>query len=216
MAISACVVGASGLVGRELVAQLCDEAGVAAVHAMLRRPIDTLGASPKLTRHVVDFDQLAAADWPACDAMFCCLGTTIKVAGSQAAFRRVDYDYVVQTASKAQQAGAKRLYVVSAMGANAHSAIFYNRVKGEMEAAIAALGYDAVTIFRPSFLAGERTEQRTGERLALALLKVGNRLLPKKYRSVSAHAVARTMVLALRQASRGVQIVESDAMQPGA
>ena len=213
MAISACVVGASGLVGRELLAQLCDDAGVAAVHAMLRRSVSKLGTSPKLKQHVVDFDNLAAVDWPDCDAMFCCLGTTIKAAGSQPAFRRVDFDYVVQSAKKARQAGAKQLYVVSAMGADQHSRIFYNRVKGEMEAAVASLGYDSATIFRPSFLSGERLEKRQGEGLALSALKVGNLFLPKKYRSVPAQAVARTMLLALHQASRGVRIVESDVMQ---
>lgn len=213
MAISACVVGASGLVGRELVAQLCDDAGVAAVHAMLRRPASNLGTSPKLKQRAIDFDNLAVVDWPSCDAMFCCLGTTIKVAGSQPAFRHVDFDYVVESAKKARQAGAKQLYVVSAMGADQHSRIFYNRVKGEMEAAVASLGYDSVTIFRPSLLTGERLEKRPGESLAISLFKASNWLLPRKYRSVSARAVARAMVLALGQTARGVRVVESDAMQ---
>jgi len=213
MAISACVVGASGLVGRELVAQLCNDPNVAAVHVMLRRPMNSLGISPKLNPHIIDFDKLDTVDWPTCDAVFCCLGTTIKVAGSQPAFRRVDFDYVVQSAKQARQAGAKRLYVVSAMGANQHSRIFYNRVKGEMEAAIASLGYDSVTIFRPSMLTGERMEKRPAESLGIALIKASNWLLPRKYRSVPARAVARSMVLAMGQAARGVRIIESDAMQ---
>ncbi|HSY27392.1 MAG TPA: oxidoreductase [Burkholderiaceae bacterium] len=213
MAISVCVVGASGLVGRELVAQLCDDPRVATVQLMLRRALNTFGNNPKISQHVIDFEQIAAVEWPACEVMCCCLGTTIKVAGSQQAFRRVDFDYVVESAKKARQAGATRLLVVSAMGANPDSRIFYNRVKGEMEAAVASLGYNSVTIFRPSFLSGERLEKRPGEGLALSALKVGNLFLPKKYQSVPAHAVARTMLKSLQHASRGVQIVESDEMQ---
>jgi uncharacterized protein YbjT (DUF2867 family) len=215
MAISACVVGASGLVGRELVAQLLNDADVAAVHVIVRRSLNDFGNNPKLSQHVIDFENIAAADWPVCDVLCCCLGTTIKIAGSQEAFRRVDFDYVVESGKKARQAGATRLLVVSAMGANRHSGIFYNRVKGEMEAAIASLGFSSVMIFRPSFLTGERsdTPKRRGENLAATVLKFGNFLLPKKYQSLPGHAVARSMLLSLQKASRGVCIVESDEMQ---
>ncbi len=137
MPLTVSIVGASGLVGREVVAQLCSDPGVKAVHLMLRAQGD-FGRSRKLTQHLVDFEHLAQADWPACDALICCLGTTIKKAGSQAAFRRVDFDFVVQSAQRARRAGATRLMVVSAMGADPRSLIFYNRVKGEMEAAVAA------------------------------------------------------------------------------
>jgi uncharacterized protein YbjT (DUF2867 family) len=215
MAISVCVVGASGLVGRESVAQLCNDPSVAAVHVIVRRPLNDFGNSPKLVQHIIDFENIAAADWPVCDVLFCCLGTTIKIAGSQEAFRRVDFDYVVDSAKKARQVGAKRLLVVSAMGADRRSMVFYNRVKGEMEAAIAALGFDSVTIFRPSFLTGERigAPTRRGEHLAVTVLKFGNLLLPKKYQSISGQAVARSMVQSLQQTSRGVRIVESGEMQ---
>ena len=81
MAISVCVVGASGLVGRELVAQLCDDPRVTAISLMLRRVLNTFGTNPKLSQHVIDFEQIAAVEWPACDVICCCLGTTIKVAG---------------------------------------------------------------------------------------------------------------------------------------
>jgi uncharacterized protein YbjT (DUF2867 family) len=214
MALSACVVGASGLVGRELVAQLCGDVSVAAVHVMVRS-LNDFGNSPKLSQHVIGFDNIVATDWPACDVLFCCLGTTIKIAGSQEAFRRVDFDYVVESGKRARQAGATRLLVVSAMGANPHSGIFYNRVKGEMEAAIASLGFSSVTIFRPSFLTGERidTPRRRGENLAVTVLKFGNLLLPKKYQSLPGRAVARSMLLSLQQPSRGVTVVESDEMQ---
>jgi uncharacterized protein YbjT (DUF2867 family) len=212
MPLAVCIVGASGLVGREVVTQLCGASGVKAVHLMLRTPGD-FGRSRKLTQHLVDFEHLAEADWPACDALICCLGTTIKKAGSQAAFRRVDFDFVVQSAQRARRAGATRLMVVSAMGADARSLIFYNRVKGEMEAAVAALGFDSLLIVRPSFLAGDRIEPRSGEKLALFALKFGNPLLPKKYQSVPAGAVARAMVEALKQPLQGVSILESDKLQ---
>lgn len=215
MGITVSVVGATGLVGSELVNQLCSAGGIDAVHVLVRH---TLAGTPaansvKLTQHVVDFNQLAQGEWPRCDVLMCCLGTTIKVAGSQAAFRKVDFDYVVEAARAARRAGATRLMVVSAMGANQHSIVFYNRIKGEMEAAVVSLGFDAVVIFRPSFLAGERIEHRPGERLALSMLKVGNLFLPKKYKSVPAQAVARAMLAAVKEKQRGVSIVESDQIQ---
>lgn len=213
MAISACVVGASGLVGREVVAYLCGDVGVDAVHLMLRRAQSGFGRSPKLLEHLIDFDRMADADWPACEALICCLGTTIRAAGSRQAFRKVDFDYVVKSAQQSQQAGATRLMVVSAMGADRNSRIFYNRVKGEMEAAVASLDFDAVLIFRPSFLSGDRIEKRAGERLALSVLTLGNMFLPKKYRSVPARAVARAMVESLHQPHRGVRVIESDELQ---
>jgi uncharacterized protein YbjT (DUF2867 family) len=194
------------------VSQLCSDGNVEAVHLMLRTRAD-FGHSRKLTQHLVVFEHLAEADWPACDALICCLGTTIKKAGSQSAFRQVDFDFVVQSAQRARRAGASRLMVVSAMGADARSLIFYNRVKGEMEAAIAKLGFDSVLIVRPSLLAGERVEHRSGEKLGLLVMKFGNPLLPKKYQSVPAHAVARAMVVSLQQPLQGVSILESDKLQ---
>jgi len=213
MAISACVVGASGLVGREVVTQLCADAEVDVVHLIVRRKIDGFAGVPKIVQHLIDFDNMAQVQWPKCDAIFSCLGTTIKTAGSQAAFRKVDFDYVVESAKYLRQAGTQRFMVVSAMGADSKSLVFYNRVKGDMETAIASLGYGAVSIFRPSFLTGERVEKRSGERVALFLMNFGDHLLPKKYRSIPARAVARAMVTALHSWSRGLQTLESDKLQ---
>ncbi|HCE09402.1 MAG TPA: oxidoreductase [Oxalobacteraceae bacterium] len=215
MGLVVSVVGATGLVGNELLGQLCDDGDIDAVHAVTRRPLAAvpLARNPKLTQHVVDFDRLAGSEWPPCDVLFCCLGSTIKAAGSQEAFCKVDLDYVVASARAARQAGATRLMVVSAMGANPHASVFYNRVKGQMEAAVASLGFDSVVIFRPSFLAGDRIESRPGERLALSLLKIGDLFLPKKYRSVPASAVARAMQVVAKANRRGVSIVESDKIQ---
>jgi uncharacterized protein YbjT (DUF2867 family) len=213
MSISACVVGASGLVGREVVAQLCGDPAVDAVHLMLRRSQGNFGGNPKLVEHVVDFDRMQESAWPACKVLLCCLGTTIKTAGSQQAFRQVDFDYVVKSAQQARRAGATRLMVVSSIGANQQSRVFYSRTKGEMEAAVASLGFRAVLIFRPSILSGHRLEKRPGEHLALAAMKVGSLFLPKKYRPIPARAVARAMVESLHHAQRGVMVIESDKLQ---
>ena len=182
---------------------------------MTRRPLaaTSLTRNPKLVQHVVDFERLTELEWPRCDVLLCCLGSTIKAAGSQAAFRKVDFDYVVESARAARKAGATRLMVVSAMGADQHASVFYNRVKGEMEAAVVSLGFDAVVIFRPSFLTGNRIENRPGERFALSAMKIGDLFLPKKYRSVPAPAVARAMLAAVKENQRGVSIVESDQIQ---
>jgi uncharacterized protein YbjT (DUF2867 family) len=215
MRITASVVGATGLVGKEVVAQLCNDAGIDAVHLLARRPLAdaAIAGNPKLIQHVIDFGQLPHVAWPHSDVLFCCLGTTIKTAGSQAAFRTVDFDYVVESARQARQAGASRLIVVSSLGANARSGVFYNRVKGEMEAAVMALGFDATTLIRPSFLTGERAESRPGERFALSALKIGNLFLPAKYRAVSAIAVARAMIAAAKNNSSGMIVIESEQIQ---
>ncbi len=215
MGIVACVVGATGLVGQELVSQLCEDTGFEAIHVLTRRPASFSGTTSQcnLIRHLVDFSQLQECAWPTCEVLFCCLGTTIRTAGSQAAFRAVDLDYVVTAARCARQAGATRLVVVSAMGADPQSRVFYNRVKGDMEAAVTGLGFDAVAIVRPSLLTGDRAEQRIGERVAQSVLKVANRLLPKKYRSIPAVAVARAMIAVAKQPGEGARIIASDRLQ---
>ncbi|HWP11866.1 MAG TPA: NAD(P)H-binding protein, partial [Ramlibacter sp.] len=142
--------GASGLVGRAILQGLLADDSVAAVHTLGRRELPFQHA--KLTQHRVDFKFLPAL--PGAGEAFVALGTTIKVAGSQEAFRAVDFDAVVAVAKAAKASGATRLGVVSAMGANARSKVFYNRVKGEMEEALSALGFETLVIARPSFLVG--------------------------------------------------------------
>ena len=129
------------------------------------------------------------------DDVFCCLGTTIKQAGSQEAFRRVDYDYPVALAQAAARDGAKRLLVVSALGADARSKIFYNRVKGEMEAAVRAAGVPKTYFFRPSLLSGPRAEPRMGERVGLVVGAVLGPLLGR-FRPIHADLVAAAMIRA--------------------
>ncbi|CAN5228545.1 hypothetical protein BH11PSE11_BH11PSE11_24910 [soil metagenome] len=214
MGITACIVGATGLVGTELLALLCQDSHISHVHVMTRRALapKLLEENPKLTAHVLDFDRMQELQWPQCDLLFSCLGTTIRIAGSQEAFRRVDFDYVVDSARQAHHAGATSLLVVSAMGADQHSRVFYNRVKGEMEAAVASLGFDTVLIFRPSLISGERLQRRFVERVFQALLTIFNPLLPRKYRSVPARAIANCMLTTAKEAHRGTVIFESDKL----
>jgi len=168
----------------------------------------------KLEQRVVDFDRLdEAADAFAADDVFCCLGTTIRKAGSQQAFYRIDHDYPVAAARLASARGAKRFLLVSSLGANAGSRVFYNRVKGEVERDVSAIPFEGVAIFRPSLILGPRAERRTAEELAQRLAPLAAPLLVgplRKYRAVEAGAVARAMVRLAKEGFRGVRVVESD------
>jgi uncharacterized protein YbjT (DUF2867 family) len=176
----------------------------ARVAAWTRRDIGK--PHPKLKAEVADFDRLHERRVEAED-VFCCLGTTIKQAGSQPAFRRVDYDYPVALALAAAGGGARQLLVVSALGANPDSRVFYNRVKGEMEIAVRAAGVPATIFFRPSLLTGPRTEVRRGERISEAIGTLLGPLLGK-YRPIAADLVAAAM-LKVALADRPSAIIES-------
>ena len=216
----AVVAGATGMVGRAVLARLTADktSAYAAVHTLGRRaPELPAGAqSARLVSHVSQ--SLLEAQVPPADDMFIALGTTISVAGSQAAFRAVDLDAVLALARAARAAGVRRLGVVSAMGADAKSQVFYNRVKGEMELAVSALGFDTVVIARPSLLDGERAAlgqpTRRGEQLALKVMRVLKPLIPRNYRAISDALVAKALVEAVQAGRPGVQILLSGQMQP--
>ena len=201
---SALLVGATGLVGSFLLRRLLASGAYRRVTVWARRKIDV--ADPKLKCEVVDFERLHDRRVEAED-VFCCLGTTIKKAGSQDAFRQVDYDYPVALAIAAAGGGAKRLLVVSALGANPDSGIFYNRVKGEMEIAVKAAGVPTAIFFRPSLLSGPRAEVRRGERIGEAIGKVLGPLLGK-YRPIHADLVAAAMLRAALE-DRPSGVIES-------
>jgi len=214
---NALLAGATGLVGRALLPMLLASNRYLSVHVLLRRtPLD-IKASAKLKVHEVDFAHLPEA-FPTVDDVFIALGTTIKVAGSEAAFRRVDFDFVVNTARAARAAGATRLAVVSALGADTKSRAFYNRVKGEMQIAILGLGYVSVVIAQPSMLLGDRTAlgqtARRGEIWAARLLGLLGLMVPKAVRPIPARAVASALLAAMLEAKPGVHILKSGAMQP--
>ena len=199
--------------GQAVLAALLAADRYAAVHAVGRRAL-TL-QHPKLHSHVVDF--AALAELPQVNDVFICLGTTIKVAGSQAAFRAVDYDAVVALARAARALGATKLGVVSAMGASAASSVFYNRVKGEMEAAVSTMGFETVVIARPSMLAGDRARlrqaPRLGERIGLHAMKMFSPLIPDDYKAIEAAQVAAALVRLMATAAPGVTIASSGQLR---
>ncbi|MDR3455343.1 MAG: NAD(P)H-binding protein [Rhodoferax sp.] len=209
----ALVAGATGLVGREVLAALLADKAYSKVYCVGRRapPI----THPKLTCHTVDLKALAAL--PPVDDVYIALGTTIKVAGSQAAFRAVDYESVVTVAQAAHASGATKLGVVSAMGANAKSAVFYNRVKGEMEDAVCQLGFDSVVIVRPSFLAGDRSSLqqpvRSAEKWVSSTMRLLSPLIPANYQAIGPEQVARALVHAVKAGRPGVQRILSGELQ---
>ena len=216
----AVVAGATGMVGRAVLARLTADktSAYAAVHTLGRRAPELPAGAPsaRLVSHVSP--SLLEAQVPPADDMFIALGTTISVAGSQAAFRAVDLDAVLTLARAARAAGVRRLGVVSAMGADARSQVFYNRVKGEMEQAVSALGFDTVVIARPSLLDGERDAlgqpTRRGEQLALKVMRLLKPLIPRNYRAISDALVAKALVEAVLAGRPGVQILLSGQMQP--
>jgi uncharacterized protein YbjT (DUF2867 family) len=210
--------GASGLVGRALLDRLLADPRTDQVHLLLRRAVRNLPSDPRVVTHEVDFDRLDSL--PPADEVFIALGTTIQQAGSQEAFRRVDFDAVVTTARAGRAAGARRLGVVSALGAHAASTVFYNRVKGEMQAAIIALGYPTVVFAQPSLLLGDRERlgqpTRRLEAWAMRWSRPVMGLLPRRVRPITAVDVAAALLRELRQAPPGVHLLSSGAMQGAA
>lgn len=190
------VLGATGLTGSLVVEKLLVRKEISSVVVPVRKPLALVHS--KLSQHVIDFEAMADhASIFAVDVLVCCLGTTIKKAGSQEAFRKVDYDYALTAAALAKRAGAKALILMSAIGASARSAVFYSRVKGELEDAVRALEFSCLAIYHPSLLLGQRQEHRTAESLGMAVMPAANQLLIgplRKYRAIEAERVAQAMV----------------------
>ncbi|HET8708372.1 MAG TPA: oxidoreductase [Pseudomonadales bacterium] len=193
---TAAIIGATGLIGNLLLDLLLTNPNYSTVTAITRRPLEK--KHPKLVNLVVDFERLEeiASEIQGHDA-FCCLGTTIKAAGSRAAFRRVDYDYAVNFATACKSNGCTHFLLISAVGAHHDSYIFYNRTKGELEQALGVIGFPVLTIFQPSLLVGDRKEHRLGEELAIrfsalmSLISVGPF---KQYHPVKAEMLAKAMI----------------------
>lgn len=212
---TALVVGATGLIGQALLQQLLEDKNYRTVVTLTRRYLGF--THDRLVQLVVDYNELREMRQliEATD-IYCCLGTTMKKAGSKDAFRLVDYQYVMDVATIAEANGSKNFYLVSSIGANPKSKNFYLRVKGEVEQALRQLSFESLNIFRPSYLDGNRQESRTGESVGL---KVANTLSfamiggLKKYRPIHAEQVAKGMRAIAHAATQGVHVFESDKIQ---
>lgn len=181
-----------------------------------RRPMEPVGA--RHVHHVVDFDHLDHLPQSAfsCDTLVCALGTTIRQAGSQQAFRRVDLEIPFRVAQHARAAGATQALLVSALGASETSRVFYNRVKGEAERHMQQVGFESVHLLRPSLLTGERTEVRLGERVAEAVLTLARPLLIGPLtglRPTPAADVGRALAVLAARRARGVHVYEPPAIR---
>ncbi len=209
------LVGATGLIGRSLLPRLAGSDRYGQVHVLLRRAAPSIEGTAKTICLVVDFANLPEP-LPAVDDVYIALGTTIKVAGSEAAFRQVDFDFVVATARAARAAGATRIAVVSALGADTRSMVFYSRVKGEMQATVSALGYEAVVFAQPSLLIGDRAALgqpvRSGEVIATRMLGPLMWMVPKSVRPIEADDVAQAMLNAMLAGQHGVTMLSSAQM----
>ncbi|HLD67385.1 MAG TPA: oxidoreductase [Pseudomonas sp.] len=200
------LVGGSGLTGEHLLDRLLNEPTVERVLAPSRRP---LAEHPHLDNPLGELQALLPQLSGPLHTAFCCLGTTLKQAGSQAAFRAVDHDLVLAVGQRARALGARHFLVISALGADPASSVFYNRVKGEMEEALKTQGWPQLTLVRPSLLLGNRREFRLGERLAAPLM----RCLPGKYRGIEASVLARALWRLALEEQDGVRVVESDRLR---
>lgn len=198
--------GATGLTGEHLLDRLLNERTVERVLAPSRRP---LAAHPHLENPVGELADLLPQLGGPVDTAFCCLGSTIRQAGSQEAFRAIDLDLVVAVGRRARELGARHYLVISALGADRGSSVFYNRVKGEMEDALRDQGWSQLTLARPSLLLGPRQEFRLGERLAAPLM----RLIPGKYRGIEACTLARALWRLALETGEGTRVVESDELR---
>jgi uncharacterized protein YbjT (DUF2867 family) len=209
---SVLLLGATGLVGSECLKLLANDPSFKRV-VVLTRGLLPHTPTERFEYHQIDFDVPSTFQSHInVDVVICALGTTIKKAGSQAAFRKVDYSYPILFAERALKAGAKHFLLVSSSGANADSRIFYTRVKGELEIELQKLGYPALSIFRPSLLLGHRAEFRLGEIVSKVILSPISFLIPKSVRPIQAKQVAASMVRSARADLAGVKIVRNQDM----
>ena len=204
----AIVAGATGLIGRELVKQLAAAGAWREVGALVRGALPPGLATSKVVAVRVDYAALEPPPaWLEAEQVFCALGTTIRQAGTQEAFRRVDFDFPLALARAAAASGVRHFLLVSALGADPASRVFYSRVKGELEAAVSRLGLRSVTIARPSLLLG-RDPPRRSEALGGSL----GFLVPRRWRPVQASSVARRLIEAAQRDAPGVHILENAAL----
>jgi uncharacterized protein YbjT (DUF2867 family) len=212
---SVCLAGASGLVGHELLKILSQLDGIDKIIAMSRSP---LGKIPSNVENlIVNFENLESyAPHLQAGIFICCLGTTIKNAGSQENFVRVDFEYCLNFAKLAQKVGAKKILIITAMGADSNSKFFYNQTKGRLETEVKKINLEQIEFFRPSLILGERKENRPVEKIAQKISPFFNKILEgpfRKYKSIKATDIAKAMAVATLNFNSGISIYESDEIQ---
>mgnify|MGYP000609612972 CR=1 FL=1 len=210
----ALLAGASGLVGQQLLALLLNDSDYSKVIVLVRQPLAM--SHPKFVQHVIDFSTASVEQNNlkdlSIDHAFCTLGTTIKRAGSKAAFREVDQKYAAKVALIAKHSGAQLFGIVTAMAANSDSMFFYNQVKGDIEAELQQMNFQHFAVFRPSMLAGDRNEKRFGERLGSVLMSIFGFLIPQNYKIIHVKKVAKAMLNYAKNPLVGFSIISSGEM----
>ncbi len=209
---TALVAGATGLIGTSLIRMLLESQAYDQVHILVRRKMELV--HPKLNQHVLNFDELPQQNFDfKVDDAYCTLGTTIAKAGSQDAFIKVDHTYVVDFAKAALSLGASGFFVVSSMGANPSSSIFYSRVKGQMEEELKSIGFPRLGIFRPSLLLGPRVEKRAAERFSGWMMTALDFMVPRKYKTIHVDKVAKKMIEKALLEENGIYTFDSGQLQ---
>jgi len=203
---NALILGASGMTGRELCTLLLNSSSYETVKILVRHPVDLV--HPRLVQQLYDYDNPDPAVFTS-DHVFCCLGTTMRKAGSRERFSRIDREYVTESARLAKANGASHFSLMSAVGADKNSRIFYNRVKGQVEEDLMSIGIPSLAIFRPSLLLGNRQEFRLGEKLGMYVMKASAFLTPKSYRAVRSSQVAQAMYRTAQENYEGVKVLSN-------
>lgn len=189
------IIGATGLVGSELVGLLANDPRFTSLTVLSRRPIAGFDGHPTIRNVVKDFDALTGdEDIYDVDVVFCAMGTTIKTAGSKEVYRRIDHTYPMKVATFARAKGARHWVIVSSGGISENSRFFYIQVKADLERDLRALNFPQLTILRPSLILGDRREFRLGERIGMVLMQLFNFAIPMAYKAVQARAIATTMI----------------------
>jgi uncharacterized protein YbjT (DUF2867 family) len=204
---TAVVLGATGLIGSSLVEQLLADDTFSTVRVLVRKPISI--QHPKLEVYITNFSDYEGyrKNLGTGDCIFSCIGTTnANVKGDKLLYRSIDFDIPVNAARFGKDAGFKQFLLVSAIGADARSRIFYSRLKGEVEEMIAGYKFSALHIFRPSFLIGRKENKRTGENILTNLFRIFSFLIPSKYKAINGSVVAKAMLQAAKEEKQGLHI----------
>ncbi len=208
----ALLAGGTGLIGSQLLQLLTEDGAYTTIKCLTRNTLPTTHNKIEVTQtDGSNLNELGSS--LIADDVFCCLGTTIKKAKTKESFRKIDFDYPLELAKLSKAGGAKQFLLISALGADPTSSVFYNKVKGEVEEAIAAVGFDAYHVFRPSLLLGSRSEERSGEDAAKIFFKLFGFLVPGKYKAIDSAKIARAMVLMAKKNGKGSFVYESKLLQ---